>query len=242
MPSLNIPPPEERGYVDHSILVTTDWLAEHLDDPSVRILDVDSVVEYGRAHIPNSLPVTDHYYKSADKNRTHIQGPEEFSKTMSNLGISDDTLVVGYDSQGCLLSFRLAWALHYYGHNKVKALDGGLPKWLAEGRRLTRSRPVFASGKFTAKAGDRSIFASRDDVMAAIGRSDSVLLDMRADDEWDGTNKRDNVRGGHLQGAVHLEWKQFLTAGDVPTVLPAADLRRKLIAAGVTPDKKMTTY
>jgi thiosulfate/3-mercaptopyruvate sulfurtransferase len=222
-------------------MVTTDWLAKHLDDPDVRVLDTDGAAEYGRVHIPNSVPVTDHYYKAAEKGRTYIQGPAEFARTMSDLGISDGTTVVGYDSQGGLYSFRLAWCLHYYGHKNVKVLDGGFPKWLAEGRALSRTKPSFTPGKFTPKA-DRSIFAGRDDVQAAIGRKDTVILDVRADDEWDGSNKRDNVRGGRVPGAVHLEWKNFLTKGDVPTVLPAADLRKLLKAHGVTPDKKVITY
>jgi thiosulfate/3-mercaptopyruvate sulfurtransferase len=239
--TLDIAPPEKRGYADHSIFVTTEWLEKHLYDPKVRVLDTDGAAEYGRVHIPDSLPVLDHYYKAADKGRTHIQGPDEFSKTMSGLGISDDTLVVGYDSQGGLYSFRLAWSLHYYGHQKVKVLDGGFPRWLAESRALSRTRPQFLPGKFHPKI-NREIFAGRDDVLGAIGRKDTVLLDVRADDEWTGVNKRDNVRGGHIPGAIHLEWKNFLTKGDVPTVLPAADLREMLHAIGVTPDKKIITY
>ncbi len=241
MQKSTITPPDRRGYSDPDIFVTTEWLAEHLDDPAVRILDTDGAAEYGRLHIPNSLPVADHYYKSPEKGRTHIQGPDEFAKTMSDLGVSDDTLVVGYDSAGCLYSFRLAWSLHYYGHTRVKVLDGGFPKWLAEGRPLSRVKPSFAPGKFTHRM-DRSIFAGREDVLAAIGRKDTVILDVRANDEWSGANKRDNVRGGRIPGAVHLEYKQFLTKSDVPTVLPAAELRKLLHAAGVTPDKKVITY
>ena len=237
----DIMPPDKRGYTDSSIFVTTDWLEKHLDDPKVRILDTDGAAPWERAHIPNSLPVVDHYYKAAEKNRTFIQGPEEFARTMSALGISDDTLVVGYDSAGCLYSFRLAWSLHHYGHTNVKALDGGFPKWLSEGRPLSRTKPSFAPGRFTARP-DRSIWAGKDDVMAGIGRKDTVLLDVRAVDEWDGSNKRDNVRGGRVPGAVHIEYKNFLTKGDVPTLLPAADLKKLLVAHGVTPDKKVITY
>ena len=241
MPSLDIPAPERRGYADPGIFITTDWLEKHLDAPGVRILDTDGAAEYGRVHIQNSLPVVDHYYKAAEKGRTHIQGPEEFARTMSDLGISDDTLVVAYDSQGCLYSFRLAWSLHYYGHTKVKALDGGFPKWLAEGRALSRVRPSHPAGEFTPRL-NKAMFAGRDDVLAAIGRKDTVLLDVRADDEWTGANKRDTARGGRIPGAVHLEWKNFLTKGDVPVVLPAADLRKVLAEIGVTPDKNVITY
>ncbi len=233
--------PDKRGYADSSIFVTTEWLERHMDDPKVRILDTDGAPQWERAHIPNSLPVLDHYYKAAEKGRTFIQGPDEFAKTMSALGISDNSLVIGYDSAGCLYSFRLAWSLRYYGHKQVKVLDGGFPKWLAEGRPLSRTKPSVAPGRFTARP-DGSIWAGKDDVMAGIGSKDTVILDVRTDDEWDGSNKRDNVRGGRVPGAVHLEYKNFLTRGDVPTVLPAEDLREILLAHGVTPDKKIITY
>ncbi len=238
---LNITPPRERGYADPGIFVTTDWLEQHLEDPSVRIVDTDLPEEYGRVHVPGAVRVIDHYYKTSLQDRTHIQGPEQFAGAMSRLGIGDDTQVVGYDSAGCLYAFRLAWALHYYGHVNVKVLDGGFPKWFAEKRPLSRRQTSYPAASFSPKP-NPEIFASRQQVIDAIGERETVLLDVRSDAEWTGENKRGTKRGGRIPGAVHLEWTNFLTRGDVPTLLPADDLRRILKARGVTPDKNVITY
>ena len=241
MTNLAITPPDQRGYVSSDIFVTTDWLADHLDDPGIRVLDTDLPEEYVRAHIPGALSVIDHYYKTSLEDRTHIQGPEQFAQTMSDLGISDDTLVVGYDSSGGLYSLRLMWALHYYGHTNVKMLDGGFPKWFAEGRPLSRAAPTYPAGIFTPRKDD-SIITDRDRVIQAIDDENTVILDVRSDRERDGSNKRGGQRGGYIPGSMHLEWTNFHTGGDVPVIKHADELRKILADVGVTPDKNVIAY
>ncbi len=238
---MNITPPDERGYVDSSILVTTDWLEKRLDDPGVRIVDTDLPDQYERVHIPGAVQVIDHYYKTSLEDRTHIQGPEQFAATMSSLGIGDDTQVVAYDSSGCLYGLRLAWSLHYYGHTNVKVLDGGFPKWFAESRPMSRESHSYPAASFTPRP-NPEIMATRDQVLDAIDETNTVLLDVRSDEEWTGENKRGIRRGGRIPGAVHLEWTNLLTEGDVPVLLPADDMRRILADHGVTPDKNVITY
>ena len=230
---------ETRGYANPQLLVSTDWLEEHLDDPAIRVVDTDLPDEHPRAHIPGAVPVQDHYYKQA--NRVHIEGPQEFASTMSSLGIGDMTTVVAYDSDGSHYAARLGWSLNYYGHEDVKVLDGGLPKWFAEGRPLSREKPDVPPGSFTPRVRP-AVYASKEDVLAAMGDPAAVLLDVRADDEWTGENRRDCMRGGRIPGAVHLEWKNFMTGGDVPVFRPADELREMLAAAGITSDKKVITY
>ena len=238
---MNVTPPDQRGYVDSSVLVTTDWLEARLDDPGVRIVDTDLPDQYVRAHIPGAVQVIDHYYKTSMEDRTHIQGPEQFASTMSSLGIGDDTQVVAYDSSGCLYGFRLAWSLHYYGHTNVKVLDGGFPKWFAENRPLSRETHSYPAAQFSPRP-HPEIMATRERVLEAIGDTDTVLLDVRSDEEWTGENKRGTKRGGRMPGAVHLEWTNLLTEGDVPVLLPADELRRILADHGITPDKNVITY
>ena len=238
---MNITPPDERGYVDSSILVTTDWLEAHLQDPGIRIVDTDLPDQYERVHIPGAVQVIDHYYKTSLEDRTHIQGPEQFDSTMSSLGIGNDTQVVAYDSSGCLYSLRLAWSLHYYGHTNVKVLDGGFPKWFAENRPLSRERHSYPAAAFTPRP-NPEIMATRDEVLEAIGGESTVLLDVRSDEEWTGENKRGTRRGGRIPGAVHLEWTNLLTGGEVPVLLPADEMRRILADHGITPDKNVITY
>ena len=241
MPIQQITPPDQRGYADSSIFVTTEWLAEHLDDPSVRIVDTNYAKEYAEHHIPGSVGVVDNYYKVSLEDRTHIQSPEQFAKTMSSLGIGDDTVVVATDSHGGLYSLRLLWSLHYYGHTAAKFLDGGLSKWIGEGRPVTAEVPSPPAGKFTPRKNE-SIIALKEDVLAGIDDRETVILDVRSDGERDGSNKRGGDRGGYIPGSVHLEWLNFHTGGDVPTIKNADELRRMLADVGVTPDKNVITY
>lgn len=237
----HITPPDQRGYADASIFVTTEWLAENLDDPAVRTVDTNYPEEFEKGHIPGAAGVVDHYYKTSLEDRTHIQGPEQFAQTMSSLGISNDTVVVAYDSHGGLYSLRLLWALRYYGHENARMLDGGLPKWVAEGRPVTTDVIAPAPGKFIARE-HREVFASKDDMLAAIDDRDTVILDVRSDAERDGSNKRGGKRGGYIPNSVHLEWVNFHTGGDVPVIKNADELRRILADVGVTPDKNVITY
>jgi thiosulfate/3-mercaptopyruvate sulfurtransferase len=242
-----ITPPDQRGYTMPDIFVTTEWLVDHLSDKDVRVIDTDVPKLYAEGHIPGAVNPVDHYYKTSLEDRTHIQGPAQFARTMSSLGINDNTTVVGYDRSGGVYSFRLMWALHYYGHTNVKFLDGGLPKWIAEGRSTTtepapRAAPESASASSFTPRANSEIFASREQVLNAIGSDSTVLLDVRADDEWTGDNKRGGPRGGRIPGAVHLEWVNFHTGGDVPILRPADEIRKLLADVGVTPDKNIITY
>lgn len=241
MPLSEILPPDQRGYADASIFVTTEWLAERLDDPGIRIVDTNYPKEYAESHIPGAVGVVDNYYKTSLEDRTHIQGPEQFAETMASLGIGDDTTVIATDSHGGLYSLRLLWALNYYGHTNVKMLDGGLPKWAAEGRPVTSDVPSHPAGAFTTRE-NREILALKDDVLAAIDESNTVILDVRSDGERDGSNKRGGKRGGYIPNSVHLEWVNFHTGGDVPTIKTADELRSMLAEVGVTPDKNVITY
>ncbi|MDP6665917.1 MAG: rhodanese-like domain-containing protein [Dehalococcoidia bacterium] len=238
-----ITPPGERGYTRSDIFVTTEWLADHLSDANVRVVDTDVPEEYANGHIPGAVNPVDHYYKTSLEDRTHIAGPEQFARTMADLGIGDDTTVVGYDRSGGVYSFRLMWALHYYGHTDVKFLDGGLPKWVAEGREITTDAvSVAGTGASFTPGANSDIFASRDRVLEAIDDDSTVLLDVRSDDEWTGVNKRGGPRGGRIPGAVHLEWVDFHTGGDVPVLRTADEIRKLLADVGITPDKNVIAY
>jgi thiosulfate/3-mercaptopyruvate sulfurtransferase len=239
----SIIPPEQRGYAIPDIFVTTEWLAKHISDENVRIVDTDLPEEYDAGHIPGSVNPVDHYYKRSLEDRTYIQESEQFAATMRDLGIDDETLVISYARAGGVYSFRLMWALHYYGHTNVRVLDGGLDKWEAEGREKSVNTSSFAgsAGTFTPKV-NSSIFASADRVLDAIDDDSTVLLDLRADDEWNGTNKRGGPRGGRVPGATHLEWKHFNTDGDIPVLKSAEEIRKVLAEFGITPDKNVITY
>lgn len=235
--------PDQRGYADASILVTTDWLAERIDSPGIQIVDTDAPDLFAAGHIPGASNPTDNYYKTSAEDRTHIQGAAQFAETMQTLGIGDDTTVVAYDRTGGLYALRLMWALNYYGHRDVKMLDGGYQKWVAEGR-ATSNETYIAPGtvSFTPRQPDKSIFADQSDVLAAIDDPDTTLLDVRTDGEWDGSNKRGGKRGGRIPGAVHLEWVNFHTGGDTPTLKTADEINQLLDENGIDKGAPIITY
>ncbi len=233
-------PPEARGYAHPELLATTDWLAGHLHDPGLRVVDMDRPDAYPRTHIPGAVAVADHYFKGG-VDRIHVQDPNEFAAEMSALGIGNDTTVVAYDSEGGHYAARLFWALSYYGHPSVKVLDGGFPKWFAEGRPLERDAPTYAAARFSPSTVKHCI-AGKSDVLEASDQRETVFWDVRTDDEWTGRNSRGTARGGHIPGAVYLEWKNLVTDGDVPTIKPADELRAMLADVGITPGKNVVTY
>jgi thiosulfate/3-mercaptopyruvate sulfurtransferase len=226
-------------YARADLLVDTAWLQQHLDDPNLRIVDCDSRDAYRRVHIPHSVCPADNFFKDP-QDRRFIMGPEQFAATMAELGIGDDTEVVTYDAGGTTAG-RLWWCLNYYGHSRVRVLNGGWNQWLAEGRPITMAETkVSASQPFTPQANE-SMKVSAEDVMERLEKPGVVILDVRSDAEWNGSNTRGNKRQGHMPGAVHLEWTNNLTPDDLRRYKSADDLRAMFEAAGVTPDKEVVT-
>ena len=141
-----------EGYAAPEQLADTAWLAEHLEDPNLRIIDADVQAAYQRGHIPGAVLIPDNYEKDPDTGRVLILPPEKFSRMMEGLGVGDDTLVVAYDNSRSLYAGRLWWALQYYGHRNVKVLNGGWKKWLHEGRPVSLEPPQPRTGvTFTAQ-------------------------------------------------------------------------------------------
>ena len=226
------------GYSRPELLVEGAWLQAHLEDANLRVVDCDVRDAYRRAHIHGAVGVQDNYFKNPD-DRRFLMTAAQFAATMSAMGIGDDTDVVAYDA-GSVTAGRLWWCLNYYGHTRVRVLDGGWNLWLKEGRPITMAEPKVRPATFTPRVDD-SLLATGDYVLAALQRPDVVILDVRSDGEWDGTNTRGNQRAGHIPGAVHIEWVNNLTPDDVRCFKSADDLRAMFAAAGVTPDKEVIT-
>ncbi len=175
--------------MDTAPVVSTEWLARHLDDPGIRIIDCRWYLrpfdrrngddEFSAAHIPGAVHVrwdTD----IADPDQPELwmlAGPERFAAAMSVRGIGDDTFVVAYDDQHVTVAARLWWALRVYGHTGVAVLDGGLTKWTAEGRPLDAVVSAHPRARFTPRR-NKALYATKGDVMAAID-SGTDLVDGR---------------------------------------------------------------
>ncbi|HLF70824.1 MAG TPA: sulfurtransferase [Dehalococcoidia bacterium] len=228
------------NYGRPELLVSSEWLQAHLNDPNLRVVDTDPLDAYKRVHIPGAVPVKDNFWKDPETNRRFVMTPEQFAAEMAAMGIGDDTLVVAYDA-GSTTAGRLWWCLNYYGHTQARVLDGGWNVWLKEGRPLTREEPKLNAATFTPRR-DESLLATAEQIMAKLEDPGVVVLDVRSDGEWDGTNLRGNKRGGKIPGSVHIEWVNNLTADDERRFKSAAELRAMFEAQGVTPDKEVITF
>lgn len=223
------------------LLTHTSWLAQHLEDESVRLVDCDQPDGYRRAHIPSAVALPVHHYLKETEDDPYVMGPKPFAELMSRLGIGRETEVVAYDSYGGLYAARLWWALGYYGHDRVRVLDGGWNEWFREGRPLSRESRKPEPREFVAKT--RSEWIERaDDLAQSLGRTGRRILDVRSDSEYSGENARGTRRGGRVPGAVHYEWLHAVSADDRMVFRDPTEIRSELAALGVTPDQEVVTY
>ncbi|MCX6022447.1 MAG: sulfurtransferase, partial [Chloroflexi bacterium] len=155
------------------------------------------------------------------------------------LGVGNDTLVVGYDDEGGHFAARMWWVLAYYGHDRVKILNGGIQAWQAAGQLLTTEAPAPRSAVFTPGEPRRSIRVLGEELRAQLHTPGMALLDVRRRSEFVGDEVR-AARGGRVPGSTHLFWQDNLDAER--RFRPADELRERVTEAGVTPDQRMVTY
>jgi len=229
------------SYAHPELLVETDWLAAHMDDPHVRIIDCAPLDAYNRAHIPGAVALPVHSHLKDPANDTLVLPAEQFAALMSRLGVGDDTLVIAYDGDQARQSTRMWWTLTYYGHANVKVLNGGWHKWLLERRPITMRPTQPPPATFTPRV-DPRVVCLLDDLKAAIGRSEIQILDVRSDEEWEGRESRGNKRVGHVPGARHLEWSRLVVDDDSRIFRSAEELRALFASVGLQPDRETITY
>jgi thiosulfate/3-mercaptopyruvate sulfurtransferase len=168
--------------------------------------------------------------------------PEEFARIVGALGIGTDTTVVVYDTPSQRMGM-VAWAFRYYGHGDVRLLDGGVTKWLAEGRPLVTDRPAWPPAEYVARPVE-AMYCSLAQAKAGVQRDDFVFWDTRSANEYagDATAGFGSVpRPGHIPGAAHLDWTELFDP-QTRTLKPAAELQTLLQAHGITPDKQVAGY
>jgi thiosulfate/3-mercaptopyruvate sulfurtransferase len=196
------------------VLVDPEWLAAHLDDQSIRIVEVDENPDlYREAHIPGAIGF-DWKADLQDPVRRDFLGPEDFGRLFGSRGISGEHTVVLYGDRNNWFAAYTYWYLKYYGHERVKLLNGPREKWISDGRPTSVEAPDYAPSAFVAKPGDEAIRARRDEVLAAI--DDSVkLVDVRSPAEFageiispQGYEMEGAQRAGHIPGAASVPWSQ----------------------------------
>ena len=233
-----------------SILVTTDWLAEHLDDPNVRVVEVDEDTDaYHRGHIRGAVAVN-WTADLQDPLRRDFVTAEAFAKLQDNLGIGNDTTVVLYGGNNNWFAAYAYWYYKVYGHRDVRLLDGGRKLWELEGRELTTEAPTATatSGYATAEP-DLSIRAFRDQVLSDyLGGQGTALVDVRSPEEFRGEKlapdhlpQESAQRPGHIPGAVNVPWAKAVD-GETGKFLGDAELGDLYGGKGVTGDKDVVAY
>ena len=166
------------GYAN-DVLVETDWVEEHLDDPSIRIVEVDeNPALYAEAHIPGAIGF-DWKKDLQDQVKRDFLGPQEFGELFGSRGISNDHTVVLYGDRNNWFAAYTYWYLKYYGHDNVKLVNGPREKWISEGRPTTTDVPSYEAVTFTAQPGDDAIRAKRDEVLEALGSGTSSSTSAR---------------------------------------------------------------
>ena len=237
-----------QGYANPDLLVDTDWLEAHLDDPNIRVIDCDVFDVYRRAHIKNAVGIPVHHYikepgyDSDPQAHPLVAPPDVMTELMQKMGIGDETLVVAYDANGSLNAARFWWVLNYHGHTNVKVLNGGWPKWFSEGKPASLGRPPdVGEVTFTSKV-NSDVVCTLDYGVSQVGDSDTVCLDVRSAEAWDGSNERGNSRQGAVRGSGIMDTADLTTQRRVGRVKPASELRAMLEEVGATPDKQVITY
>ena len=198
----------------NDVLVSTDWVADHLDDDGIRIVEVDENPElYAEAHIPGAIGF-DWKRDLQDAVRRDFLGPEAFGELMGSRGISNDHTIVLYGDRNNWFAAYTYWYFRYYGHGAIKLINGPREKWIAEDRRTTDEIPSYPEAAFVVAREDGSIRAKREDVEAALDSGDR-LVDVRSPAEFageiispQGYEQEGAQRAGHIPGAASVPWSQ----------------------------------
>ncbi len=237
MTAIDAPDPAAQ----HPMLVTTQWVADHLGDPRLVLIDMAEPVAYERAHIDGAVGVPHPWLKGKDDPNL-VMPAAHFEALARSMGLSEDSVVVLYDDHLNRAAARGWWVLERYGFEGARVVDGGLHAWIAEGRPLTQEVPRPAPGNFTVQD-HAEAFCTIQDMRDALHPAAGVQVwDVRSDDEFAGTALRGNRRGGHLPGAKHLEWSRFVEDSPGHHLVPLPEMRHLLVEAGINPEAVTVTY
>ena len=228
------------------VLVETDWVQEHLDDDSVRIVEVDeNPALYAEAHIPGAIGF-DWKQDLQDQVKRDFLGPEDFGALFGGRGVSNDHTIVLYGDRNNWFAAYTYWYLRYYGHDKALLMNGPREKWISEGRPTTTESPSHPGASFTAQPGDPAIRAMRDEVMSALS-TDTRLVDVRSPQEYSGEliamagyEQEGAQRAGHIPGAASVPWAQAVREDG--TFKSADELRELYKSKGVLNGENVIAY
>jgi thiosulfate/3-mercaptopyruvate sulfurtransferase len=244
----------DRGYVNPDVLVSTDWMADHLNEDWIRIVESDEdVLLYDIGHIPGAVKI-DWQEDLQDPTVRDFIDSERFAKLMERLGVDNDTTIVFYGDKNNWWAAYAYWFFDYMGHSNMRIMDGGRKKWEAEGRPLTRDVPKYQHTSYSARPMRPELRAFREEVLDHIGYKGrqkvgegKPLVDVRSPGEYSGEllhmpdyPQEGALRGGHIPGAKNIPWGRAVN--DDGTFKPANELIELYSGQGVTGAKEIVTY
>lgn len=240
---------EDRGYAHPEVLVSTDWVAEHLDDPGVRLVESnEDPLLYATGHIPGAVEVDWTRDLNHPVRRDYLDR-ESFEALMRRIGVTRETTVVFYGDKNNWWATYAYWVFQLFGHERAKVMDGGRLKWKNEDRALTREVPDVPETEYRApERDDERIRAFRDRVLGHVD-ADGPLIDVRSPEEFTGERlhmpdypDEGALRGGHIPGARNIPWARAVDAGD--GTFKDADALRRIYEgeAGLAADDEVIVY
>jgi thiosulfate/3-mercaptopyruvate sulfurtransferase len=236
-----------QEYAHPEYLVGTEWVAQNLDNPDIRLVESnEDFLLYDTGHIPGAVKV-DWFTNLQHPVRRDFLTEAEFEKLCSELGISNDTTVIFYGDKSNWFACYALWLFQYYGHERVKIMNGGRTKWVQENRPLTKEIAQHPPAQYRAKQPDKSIRAYRDDVFAQL-REKKPLIDVRSPKEYSGEllhmpnyPQEGATRGGHIPGALNVPWGQATNEAD-GTFKSVDELRELYEGKGISEDQEIIAY
>jgi thiosulfate/3-mercaptopyruvate sulfurtransferase len=237
----------ESGYAHPEVLVSTDWVAEHLDDPNVRVVESDEdVLLYDMGHVPGAINL-DWHTDLQDQVKRDFLDKAGFEALLGKNGIGNDTTVVFYGDRNNWYATYAYWLFKYFGHRDARVMNGGRAKWEAEGRPMSRDVPSYPETTYTAQESDERIRAYRDDVLKQVKSGAPALVDVRSVPEYTGEvlhmagyAQEGAQRGGHVLGAKSIPWAT--AANEDGTFKSPEQLREIYGGKDITPDKNVIAY
>ncbi|CAG0931195.1 thiosulfate/3-mercaptopyruvate sulfurtransferase [Thermoflexales bacterium] len=234
-------------YVHPEVLVSTEWVAQHLDDPKVRIVETDEdVLLYDIGHVPNAVKIDWHTDLNDPLVRDYLNA-DRFSALLQAKGIAADTTVVFYGDKYNWWACYALWVFKLFGFKDTRVMNGGRKKWIDEGRALSKVVPSYPKTNYQAlQRDDRKIRAFRNEVQAHLEQH-KPLVDVRSPGEFSGQllhmpdyPQEGAMRGGHIPGARNIPWAKAVQEDG--TFKPAAELQELYQPQGIVPDKEVIAY
>jgi thiosulfate/3-mercaptopyruvate sulfurtransferase len=234
-------------YARPDSIVSTDWVAENLSNPKVRLIEVDvDTAAYDTGHAPGAAGW--HWKNDLE---THLQRDIADQSTIEGLlsaaGVEPDTTVVVYGDNSNWFAAYALWVLKYYGFENVKLMNGGRKKWIEEGRDLTTDTPSYSKTSVSLPGPNEKIRAKRDEVLAHVGKAGAALVDVRSPGEFSGEllapdnlPQEGSQRGGHIPGAKNIGWAK--ACNEDGTFKSVDELKELYGGNDVTPDKDVIAY